>query len=90
MNFSQCRPGELAGLAPQALFRLFLAGNATFDSDVETRIRNNDLAGIIAQFDTSTTFHSNAFLTSAGLCDQVIQKVLQATFVPSDLTPTTR
>ncbi len=60
-------PGALAKLAPQSLFKLFLAGNATFDSDVQTRIINNDLAGIIAQFDTSTNFHSNAFLTAAGL-----------------------
>jgi hypothetical protein len=66
-SLSQYMPGALAGLAPQSLYNLFLAGNSTFDSDVETRIRNNNLANIIAQFDTSTNFHSNAFLSSAGM-----------------------
>src|SRR4030095_11348104 len=63
-SLSQYTPGALAGLAPQSLYNLFLAGNSTFDSDVEPRIRNNNLANIIAQFDTSTNFHSNAFLSS--------------------------
>jgi hypothetical protein len=66
-SMSQYTPGALASLAPQSLYKLFLAGNATFDSDVQTAIRNNNLSTISAQFDTSTNLHSNAFLTSAGL-----------------------
>ena len=66
-SLSQYTPGALAGLAPQSLYNLFLAGNGTFDSDVATNIVNNNLANIIAQFDTSTNFHANSFLTSAGL-----------------------
>jgi hypothetical protein len=64
---SQYTPGVLASLAPQSLYKLFLAGTNTFDSDVQTGIRNNNLSNIIAQFDTSTNFHSSVFLTSAGL-----------------------
>ncbi|HEY2934059.1 MAG TPA: TonB-dependent receptor [Acidobacteriota bacterium] len=66
-SLNQYAPGSLAGLAPQSLFKLFLAGNNTFDQQVETNIRNNNLSSTIAAFDTSTLFHSNAFLTSAGL-----------------------
>ena len=66
-DVSQYTPGALASLAPASLHRLLLAGNPTFDSDVQTAIRNNNLANIVAQFDTSTNFHSNTFLTSAGL-----------------------
>ncbi len=66
-SMSQYTPGALASLAPQSLYKLFLAGNGTFDSDVQTAIRNNNLSTISAQFDTSTNLQSNAFLTSAGL-----------------------
>jgi len=66
-SMSQYTPGALASLAPQSLYKLFLAGNGTFDSDVQTAIRNNNLSTISAQFDTSTNLHNSSFLTSAGL-----------------------
>jgi hypothetical protein len=66
-SMSQYTPGALASLAPQSLYSLFLAGNNTFDSTIETNLRNNSLTGVISQFDWTANLHSNAFLTSAGL-----------------------
>jgi hypothetical protein len=66
-SFSQFKPGDLADIAPQSLYKFFLAGNSTFDNDVATRIRNNNLADIMNALDTTTSFESNSFLASAGL-----------------------
>ena len=66
-SMSQYTPGNLAKIAPQSLYKLFLAGNTTFDNNIETYILNLDLSSIIAQFDTSENFYSNTFLSAAGL-----------------------
>jgi hypothetical protein len=57
----------LANIAPQALYKFFLAGNSTFASDQTTNLRNSNLANFLAQLDTSTNWRLNAFLQSAGL-----------------------
>ena len=66
-SISQYKPGDLANVAPQSLYKFFLAGTNTFDNDLATRIRNNNLADICNVLDTTTVFESNAFLASAGL-----------------------
>jgi hypothetical protein len=63
---SQYTPGALANIAPQALYKFFLAGNSTFASNQTTNLRNWNLANFLAQLDTSVEWRSNAFLTSAG------------------------
>jgi hypothetical protein len=66
-SMSQYTPGALASLAPQALYKIFLAGNSTFDSTIETYLRTSNLPSTLAQFDNTQSFQTNAFLTSAGL-----------------------
>ncbi len=68
-DFSQFTPGALQSLAPQELFNLFLATTSSFDSVFSNELRQIDLVGMIAAFDTSSgsRVHSLAFLESAGL-----------------------
>ena len=67
-NISQWTPGRLARVRPksQILYGFMLAGNNTFDSNIETYMRDNNLPDTLAQFDSSGPYYGNAFLLSAG------------------------
>jgi len=67
-NISQWTPGRLQSIKPasQILFNFMLAGNNTFDSSIETNMRNNNLPTTLGQMDASGPYYGNSFLISAG------------------------
>ncbi len=69
-SFSQYSPGAYTPYAMNQfslLYPFFLAGQNSFDNAISSAILRNDWVSTLANFDNSTTFHSNAFLSSAGL-----------------------
>ncbi len=69
-DISQFSPGAFDAYASSQfslLYPFFLAGRNSFDTSISSAILRNDWVSTLANFDNSTVFHSNSFLTSAGL-----------------------